>query len=336
MPVKRITSVEEFCNLYDIWDKVLHSCPHDSIFLTIEWFLSWWDNLSEIHTLEVLVFFDDNNSPFGIAPLMRRAETLSLMASQDVTDYCDFIIAKGREKLFFSQLFRFIREVFPEIIRLELMNIRDSSTTRSILPGLASELGFIYNYRESEVAPLLSLPSTYEDYLGLLGRKCRHELRRKLRRMETLPDVKMERGIQPDDINNMIDVFIDLHLSSSPAKAEFWEKSGMMSFFKDVARRFAEKGWIVLDILRSGSDVTGVLISFTYLDEVHLYNVAYNQSYQRYSPGYFLFHEAIRQAIQQKKKTVDFLRGGEKYKYDFGAQDSKIWNLDIRLGEHRT
>ena len=77
-------------------------------------------------------------------------------------------------------------------------------------------------------------------------------------------------------------------------------------------------------------------LSFTYLDEIHLYNVAYNQSYQRYSPGHFLFHESIRQAIQQKKKTVDFLRGGEKYKYDFGAQDSKIWNLDIRLGEHRT
>lgn len=334
MPVRRVTSIEEFRNLQPVWDDILDSCPQKSVFLTFEWFLSWWNNLSEDHSLEVLVFGDQENRPFGIAPLMRKGDTLSFMASHEVTDYCDFIIAEEREKFFFKRFFCFLKETFPEINRLELMNIKESSATLVILPGLASELGCTFKQKLNEVAPVLRLPLAYEEYLSLLGRKDRHELRRKLRRLESLPDVRVEKVTRPENFDSGLDIFIQLHRSSSPAKAEFWEKTGMISFFKEMASRLAEKHWSELAILFSGNHVLGALLSFPYFDEVHLYNVTYNQAYKRFSPGYYLFHESIRQAIVENKKEVDFLRGKEKYKYDFGAQDSKIWSLSLDTGEH--
>lgn len=331
MPIKRVTSIEELGSLGPVWDEVHHSCKRGDVFLTFEWFSSWWNNLSEDHSLEVLVFRDQERRPFGIAPLMRRGDSLSFIASHEVTDYCDFVITEEREEFFFKQFFGFIREAFPEISRLELMNIRDSSTTLVILPGLASELGCACELKLSEVAPVLRLPLAYEEYLSLLGRKDRHELRRKLRRLESLPDVRVEKVTQPEDFDWGLDIFIQLHRSSSLAKAGFWQKTGMISFFKEMSGRLAEKHWSELAILFSGDHVLGALLSFLYFDEVHLYNVTYNQAYQRFSPGYYLFHESIRQAIEENRKKVDFLRGKEKYKYDFGAQDSKIWSLSLNL-----
>lgn len=74
------------------------------------------------------------------------------------------------------------------------------------------------------------------------------------------------------------------------------------------------------------------LLNFSYSDQILFYNVAFNKDFSRYSPGLFLFNHCIKQAISKGKKKADFLRGREKYKYYFGAEDSKIFRLILTPG----
>ena len=180
---------------------------------------------------------------------------------------------------------------------------------------------------ETEVAPGLDLPLTYEEYLKNLVRKNRHELRRKKRKIESQRGLLYERVNDPEGVRNYIDLFIELHRKNSSSKREFWQKKGMAQFFRTITALFSTNGWIEFNVLYLEEDLAAILLSFVYLDEIHFYNIAFNTKYAPFSPGIYLFNQSIRQAIKDNKRRADFLRGREKYKYYFGAKECKIMDL---------
>jgi len=197
------------------------------------------------------------------------------------------------------------------------MNVQSSSSTLDYLPLLASTHGFSCAQEEVEVAPLLELPSSYEDYLGSLSKKRRHELRRKLKRMESLDGIRMEKITDSENLRTYLDRFIALHKQGSSSKAKFWEKPGITAFFHEMAYRFSLQKWIELNVLFVEDRILATLINFSYSDRIYFYNVAFDRD----------FAWCIQEAISTGKKIADFLRGREEYKYYFGANDSKIFRL---------
>ena len=81
------------------------------------------------------------------------------------------------------------------------------------------------------------------------------------------------------------------------------------------------------------AELLAVLISFIYSDGVSFYNVAFNTKYAMYNPGVYLFNQALKEAIARKMKRAHFLRGDEKYKYNFGAKECKIYDLLLLVGD---
>jgi CelD/BcsL family acetyltransferase involved in cellulose biosynthesis len=302
------------------------------VFLTHEWFLSWWDNLCSQGHLDSYLVRDEKDRLLGIAPLMKKKQTLFFLASEEVTDYCDFICLQGKEKQVVHALLDYITQQQDVIQQMELIHIQEDSPSLNIFSNLASEVGLFCRIKESEVTPRLKLPSSYEDYLSSLPRKSRHELRRKIRRLEQIDKFDIRILKDPEGLRESLKTFIHLHKKSSPEKHNFWKTQGMEGFFSDVTINLAKQGWAELLLLCLEDRTIAALLNFTYEDEVAFYNVAYEQEFSSKSPGFYLFHHSIQQAIQEKKKTVDFLRGSEKYKYDFGAKSSKIFNLYLEFG----
>ena len=332
MKIWRAENGEDFDALERIWTAALRSSASDCVFLAFEWFKSWWDNLSEEWTPEILVFQDKESGLYGIAPLMSQGSDLMSMASHDVTDYWDFIFPKGQEHRCFEELFSFMKSDLNEINKLDLINIPASSPTLKHMQQTAAGHGWRSRIEESEETPRLPLPASYEEYLAGLKRKCRHELRRKLRKVESLPELRSAKYVTSEDIKTRIVDFITLHQKSSPDKQRFWGKPGMEGFFSDLTLAFAEKGWIELRFLYSQEQTLAALLSFAYGDILAFYNMAFNLDFAAFSPGYYLFDRSLRDAISGKKIEADFLRGSEKYKYEFGAQKSKIYNLIFERG----
>ena len=327
MKVEHISDYKRFQEISDVWNEVLHSSDQDCPFLTHEWISSWWECFSEDNSLEVLLFRDEKENHAGMAPLMVEDNVLRFIASEEVSDYCDFAIMKGDKEEFFESLFEYFKTIPRNIKKIELMNVQSSSSTLDYLPLLASTHGFSCAQEEVEVAPLLELPSSYEDYLGSLSKKRRHELRRKLKRMESLDGIRMEKITDSENLRTYLDRFIALHKQGSSSKAKFWEKPGITAFFHEMAYRFSLQKWIELNVLFVEDRILATLINFSYSDRIYFYNVAFDRDFAWYSPGIFLFDHCIQEAISTGKKIADFLRGREEYKYYFGANDSKIFRL---------
>ncbi len=98
MKIEKICTLERLEEVRDEWNALVESSSQKCVFLTNDWFCAWFDSFGESYQLCVLLFRDQNNRLFAAAPLYKTDGCVQFIASQEVTDYCDFIIERGREE----------------------------------------------------------------------------------------------------------------------------------------------------------------------------------------------------------------------------------------------
>jgi CelD/BcsL family acetyltransferase involved in cellulose biosynthesis len=182
-----------------------------------------------------------------------------------------------------------------------------------------------------DVSPVIPLPGTWEAYLAMLSKKDRHELRRKLRRLQREASFRWWRAASPEDLPTAVEAFLALHRASSPAKHAFMDDQ-MAGFFRAVAEVLLQRGWLWLSLLEVEGEPAAGLLCFDYADRIWVYNSGYDPRYVRVSPGVAAVAFAIRDAIEAGRAVFDFLQGAEEYKYQFGARDTEIIRVLLRKG----
>ena len=199
----------------------------------------------------------------------------------------------------------------PGYKQIQLDYIREDSATYTRFKDQAEKI---------EVSPYIDLPVTWEEYLAGLERKHRKELKRKFKRLE---------GADHEFINETnLPEFIRLHRLSDPAKNQFMSPA-MAVFFEDVMTA-AIPGWqTILSFLKIGDQFAVGVVGFVSRDEYWLYNSGYDPQFNYYSAGLVLKAQMIKWAIENGKKKYDFLRGGERYKYELGAKDLNLYRIEI-------
>jgi CelD/BcsL family acetyltransferase involved in cellulose biosynthesis len=71
-------------------------------------------------------------------------------------------------------------------------------------------------------------------------------------------------------------------------------------------------------------------ISFETPDAVLYYNAGVDPDARDLSPGVVMVERYVRRALAQGAVRLDFLRGDEPYKYEWGAVDEPIQRLLVR------
>jgi CelD/BcsL family acetyltransferase involved in cellulose biosynthesis len=334
MKIDIYTDDSVFEQLGNAWNELLSQSATDTIFLTREWQSVWWRNLGA-GELRVIAMREDDGALIGIAPLFVETGTgglkhLSLVGCVDVSDYLDVIIARGSEARVHTALIETLaRADFPAWDQLHLCTLPADSPTNQLLAEIARARGLTIETKQHDVAPIIELPATWDDYLATLDKKQRHEIRRKLRRIEEANAQWHTLGADEASDPAIAD-FIALHKTSRPDKHLFMD-ARMQNFFIEMARALHARGWLQLLFLQVEGVRAAGLLNFVYNNDVLVYNSGYDPiQYGAYSPGIVLFARSIQDAIAAKHRRYDFLRGNEEYKYRFGAKDTQVVELHIR------
>ena len=188
--------------------------------------------------------------------------------------------------------------------------------------------GFAVRTARQVTSPRVSLPADFETYLESLTKKERHELRRKIRRLETGRRVAFRVAGEPERAA-AFDRFVELHRRSRGEKAEFMTKP-VERFFRDIADALAARGWLRLGILEVDGEDAAVLYAFAYEGTLALYNAAYDPALASLSVGIVSHAYALRSAIAEGLGAYDLLRGNERYKYDLGADDHWLVRVEAQ------
>jgi CelD/BcsL family acetyltransferase involved in cellulose biosynthesis len=192
--------------------------------------------------------------------------------------------------------------------------------------------GWTLNVEREDVCPVLTLPSglDFDGYLATLGKKDRHEIRRKIRRAEALGDIRLTDSSDP---LADLDTFIDLHQRKWGEEGLFPPTpGGDMSrvFLRRLFEEHGPEGPIRLSLLTVADRLIAAGIQFLIPDGYLYYNAGVDPEARDLSPGVLMVAAYIQRAIAEGCHRLDFMRGDEPYKYEWGATDEPIQRLLVR------
>jgi len=326
--------VSGFKELAGEWNDLLRRSPADTVFLTLEFQRVWWRYLGEgdLHIVTVR----DGGELIGIAPLFATTDSegqrvLAIVGCAEVADYLDLIVAGGREEEVYAALVDYLTWLdAPDWDALDLCNIHQDSPTLTMLPPLAKAHGWTASVAKEDVCPVAHLPGTWDEYLQMLGKKHRHELRRKLRRTEAQGSLRWYIFGPEHNLGGEIEDFLDLMAASTPDKEAFLTPR-MRSFFRELAHVMRDAGWLQLAFLEIEGQKAAAYLNFIYNNRVLVYNSGLDwQSFPHLSTGIVLAAYCIQHAIEQGREAFDFMQGDERYKYQLGGQDVEVRRLLVR------
>ena len=304
-------------------------CPvkWDCLFVLPAWLKVWWGEFgaeSELYLRSV----KKGDDLIGIVPLLLNGESASFIGSTDVCDFQDFIILPGWEQAFFDVL---LENLYQQgITRLDLSSLRPDSSVLKHLIGEARNRGYEVSCDPDDVSLELDLPSTWDGYLRILKGKQRHEVKRKLRRLNEAGEINYRVVEALDGVKGVMDTFLDLFRKSRSDKDAFMNP-GMESFFKSLALAMAEIKILRFCILELDARPIAVVMCFDYNDTIYLYNNGYDPQFNSLSVGVISKALIIKDSIQRGKKKYDFLKGAETYKRRLGGQEVLLSRCQIHL-----
>ena len=316
---------ESFASLTSYWTNLRSNLRWDSIFILPAWLEVWWQTFGSGAELYLRAVRQEEKI-IGIAPLLIKGETASIIGSADVCDYLDFVVASGLEKDFFTVLLDDLQQ--KGINHLDLKPLRPDSTVLTNLIGIARDRKYEVLCRKEGVSVELGLPATWEEYLTILARKQRYEVKRKLRRLRKAGNIDYRCVKVSQEVGDFMDTFLKLFSLSREEKTNFMT-TRMELFFRSLAEAMAEIGLLRVGILKLNALPAAMTMGFDYNDSMYLYNSVYDPNYSSLSVGLLSKVLCIKESIQRGKKIFDFLQGGEPYKYHIGGREIPLYRCQI-------
>ncbi|HEX9495138.1 MAG TPA: GNAT family N-acetyltransferase [Candidatus Limnocylindria bacterium] len=301
------------------WSALAATRQPPSIFLTPEWIA-----VARAHEPSAPITLSVGDPSRGIAALARETDGTITFAGGQLTDEQDVVAGPGDEADVAAAVARWVAGQRPPRVRLEY--VPEDRPTLDAFERFLGEAGYRVARARQTVSPILELPGDYESYVQSLGKKERHELRRKVRRLESAGSASF-RFASAAERGAVLDRFFELHRLSRGEKAGFMTPD-VERFFRDAADELAPRDRLRLGVLSFDGADAAVLFGFALGNVIALYNAAYDPGLASLSVGIVSHAWAIREAIARGYTTYDLLRGDEPYKYDLGATDRWLARLD--------
>jgi CelD/BcsL family acetyltransferase involved in cellulose biosynthesis len=316
------------------WDDLMARTEKTPVFMHYNYQRTWWQYLGNGDLVLVAIRRDDDQL-VGLAPLYGKENEagqreLTFVGCVDVSDYLDLLVDKD----YVPDVHQILLDCLdsddgPTWNKLYLCSLAHYSPTHRQLAEAARQRGWQVDVRQQDVCPVIALADSWDGYLAGINKKQRHEIRRKIRRIEAAAEVRWYVIDSEEGLAEAMEAFIDLHQKSTRDKQDFWSEA-MISFFKAVTTELAKTGWLKLFFIEVNGIKAATLLCFDYHDEFLVYNSGYDpEQFSNLSPGNVLVSYSIQEAIRLGRKRYDFLRGDEVYKFRFGAEAEPVYDLHV-------
>lgn len=317
----------------DEWRDLVLSTPGQPFFMLPEYQTTWWKHLGH-GDLEVLEFYKDKKL-VGLLPLYKDTikttkgskNVYRIVGAMDESDYLDIIFKPKHKAKIFSLLLDYLTRNQWDEVWLECLNHK--SVTFAELQHLVTVQNWTMTEKLQTVAPVISLPKTFDAYLKALAP--RHQ--------KAFKNLQFDIGVDDDISYRLITAaaqmpkamktFIRLHKASGTDKASFWNPQ-REAFFIEVMTNLAKQDLVKLYFLDVNGESAACMILFDWRHQF----LGYNSGFDAYTYGYLgvsnaLVLHTIQEAITLGRNRYDFMRGDEEYKFSFGAVSEAVNDIKI-------
>jgi hypothetical protein len=252
------------------------------------------------------------------------------MAGNFLADHTGFICLPGYQDDAFKALSGFIQE---EIV-WESLNLRDVIDPRiNDFIKYFPPQRFNLNELEKTPCPFMELPKSWDHFLdGNLSASFRKEIKYKIRRIEKQSSFVLE-YVTEDNLDDSIQILLNLWQMRWGGNSE-----NVAPSIRSILLHCFWENKLYLSVLWDEDVPVAARAAFVDSSKHTFYGFisGWDRRYAKFSPGMVNFAHGFRYAIENGLLYYDFLRGKEKYKYEFGANDRYNRNISISRKNWRT
>lgn len=321
---------EEFEQVCGEWSGLLEQVARPIPFATPAWQRVWLKHFQNGRDVRVITARDGERL-VGVAPMLVDGTRAEFVGNYSICDYMDAVVTPGFESAFFPLVLGSLADA--GVTELDLRGLLPTSPSLEGIIAAAPAAGYAVTREDEALSPAVELPATWDDYLNTLSKKDRHELRRKLRRLESGGgNVEVRVITEAEEACARLDTLFNLMRISNHHKEEFLARPGMEAFFREMTAVMASEGMLRFYFLTFDGEAVASVLNFDVGGRLFMYNSGYDPQYAHYAVGLMSKTLLIRDAIESGRTCVDFMRGDESYKYDLGGRNQQVYRLLLRRG----
>lgn len=314
------------------WRALFARAVGPSFFQSPDWLLPYWAH-APTEQPQLWTAYAGDGRLVGLAALAKRGQQLGLLGGTAAA-YLGPLIdpdALGVSDVLLDHL---SEQHLASVSLIEL----DRLEAHSPLFSARIPRGVVAQWCEADVCPVLPLRANgrSETVLPPGFEQHTHTLHRRADRAGGLENVLLRSGA----IERGLDRLFELHAASAERQGRRggFGEAWLRDFLRAVVRRAAISGALRLLELRLGGETVALALGFCTHGRMLFYASGCSARHAQLCPDRLAVLGLLERAIAEHAYELDFLRGVEPFKYDWGAHNRSIYRLCLssRAVAHRS
>ncbi len=302
-----------YSHLQHAWQDLVSNSPTATPFQTWEWQSTWHRHYAR-HRKVLAVSVWEGSDLIGLMPfVLDRGPWRALRpAGIGPSDYLHPLARRGEEE----DVAYTIQNTIGELKGVDLIDWHQVRETQPIAS---------LNRRspiDQATCLVLDLPKTFDQYLAMLGKSLRYDVRKLEKTLFTSGRASIEIATE-GTLDESLAIFFNLHQKR-------WRQRGLPGAFLGRSTRFhgdwthqaVRNSWLRLGVLHIDGSVIGAIYAMTLGETTYYYQAGFDPAHASVSPGTLVVANAIRQSIDEGVVRFDFMRGDEPYKRRWKPQNA--------------
>lgn len=231
-------------------------------------------------------------------------------------DYHDPIIIGSKEQFYNAK--------FWSALSVELKASMGKHFDVVNIPGIREQIIETgTNWLTDDLCPHIDISNfeSIDDFLHILKKKKRLELKRRTRKLEQVAPFEF---IIINELDRALETLAEMITVHSERWPNAYKAPG---FHANLIRYGLESNTLHFSIIKSKNTIISWRLGFIFKDCYYSYMPSFRQEYYKFSPGSIHLSLCIEDAIKQNLKTYDQLRGNELYKNGWATHHTNLHTL---------
>jgi CelD/BcsL family acetyltransferase involved in cellulose biosynthesis len=323
-----LTTRTELEALREEWRGLGERCERATPFQSPDWLLPWLRHLGG-GELRVVTLREPGRRLVAVAAMIvdanpwRGGERTAWLVGNGVSDYGDVWVERG-----------WATELNGAIVAEGLTGTGAVWIDWQQLPAESTLLKADAPWREramvekQEVCPTVRLSGSPRAWLPANWRKKMDYERRRIERTVAVEFVRADEA----NVDALFAALVTLHGARwADAGGGVVAAAPLRAFHEKVVRGMLANGMLRLYALRANGAIVACYYGFLAGARAFYYLGGFDPAWEKFGVGNLIVDYAMTEAAREGATAFDFLRGGEAYKYRWGAQDEPTYRLELDL-----
>ncbi len=316
--------------MFPKWVKLKEEYQEITIFQETGWLESWWEYKSKIETITpYIIEIREHNKTIGIIPLYCSQEKFKNInfrilkpIGDELSDYLIPILSiKYPTDKQLGIAWKKIKKDRDSWDFIEWGDIPENSVLDSFFKRQSKWKNPLISRIRGHVCPFLELNNNAETVKLKFEQNLLNEILKKERKLEKKGDLLFSKVLAEKEIEPVMNMLFEFH-------CERWANTKSPSRFSnledrqhalDAARSLFKCNLLHLTYLSFNNEIISVEFAMKDDKKIYLYNTGYSNKYKKYSVGNIMLYKLIIDACKEGFDILDFTRGGENYKKQWGT-----------------